>query len=73
METVILKGYPLTHKNHPRHAEQDEKGREKELPREKIKKGNMFSHRTRVEESIRGPEEARESLQMGGKDESVGK
>lgn len=48
-------------------------GKKKELPREKIKKWNMFSHRARMEESIRGPEEARESLQMGGKDESAGK
>lgn len=58
METVILKGYPLTHKNHPRHTEQDEKGRKK-LPREKIKKGNMFSHRAkkkRVSEAQRKQE-----------------
>lgn len=29
MEAVILKGYPLTHKNHPRHTKQDEKGKKK--------------------------------------------
>lgn len=37
MEAVILKGYPLTHKNHPRHTKQDEKGR-KNLPRERLRK-----------------------------------
>lgn len=40
---------------------------------EKIKKGNMFSHRAKKEESIRGPEEAREATQMGRRDESAGR
>lgn len=72
MEAVILKGYPLTHKNHPRHTKQDEKGK-KNLPREQIKKGNMFSHRAKREESIRDPEEAREAIQMERRDKSAGR
>lgn len=37
METVILKGYPLTHENHSRHAEQDEKGRKKNYPGKRLR------------------------------------
>lgn len=47
--------------------------RRKNLPREKIKKGNMFSHRAKREENIRGPEEAREAIQMGRRDKSAGR
>ena len=46
---------------------------EKNLPWEKIKKGNMFSHRAKREESIRGPEEAKEAIHMGRRDKSAGR
>lgn len=45
----------------------------KNLPREQIKKGNMFSHRAKREESIRDPEEAREAIQMERRDKSAGR
>lgn len=38
MEAVILKGYPLTHKNHPRHTKQDEKGKKKTYPGNRLRK-----------------------------------
>lgn len=40
---------------------------EKNLPRKGIKKRSLFSHRER-EGSSRGPEEAREDIEMGRRD-----